>query len=137
MSFNPLTPTHAAALRPFLVAALSGLWLAGCGGGKELAEAAPSAATASTRATTTTGVRLEGCVVDSLWLSAPGAVVHVRSADGRAIGAAFTDRHGVFQITVPANSGIVVDTAVGGQGGAVLDTGSTAVTLAGCLMTSA
>jgi hypothetical protein len=63
--------------------------------------------------------------------------VHARSADGHAIGAAITDGRGVFQMTVPARSRIVVDTAIGGQAGAVLDIGSTPLTVAGCLTTTA
>jgi len=132
MRFNSFTPAQPAALRPFAAAVLSGLWLAGCGGdGKDLAEAA------SPQATATASVRLEGCVVDALWLSAPGVAVHARSADGHAIGAAITDGRGVFQMTVPARSRIVVDTAIGGQAGAVLDIGSTPLTVAGCLTTTA
>ncbi|MBL8306310.1 MAG: hypothetical protein JNM33_06415 [Rubrivivax sp.] len=125
--FSTLDPV--AALRPCLLAALSGLWLAGCGGtGKELAEATPAAQAAS--------VRLEGCVVDAQWLSAPGVAVHVRSAAGQALGTAVTDSRGVFRLAVPARTRIVVDTAVGGQGGAVLDIGSTSLTVAGCLASS-
>ena len=144
MSFQPSTTAPDAALRIFLAAALSGLCLAGCGGDdKDRATAAASVVDAATSAATTaattaaTSVRLEGCVVDALWLGAPGVTVHARGADGRAIGAAFTDSRGVFQIMVPARSRIVVDTAMAGPGGLELDTGSTPLTVAGCLTTGA
>ena len=140
MSLHPSTPAHATALRPFLAAVLSGLCLAGCGGDdKDRTTAAASVVDAATSAATTaaTSVRLEGCVVDALWLGAPGVTVHARGADGRAIGAAFTDSRGVFQIMVPARSRIVVDTAMAGPGGLELDTGSTPLTVAGCLATGA
>lgn len=128
--FSTTTPT--AALRPFVVVALSGLCLAACGGdGQERAEAAATPATAAT------SVRLEGCVVDALWLSAPGVAVHARGADGRAIGATVTDSRGMFQINVPAHSRVVLDTVAGGQGGAVLDTGSTPLAVPACLNTAA
>ena len=140
MSFQPSTTAPDAALRIFLAAALSGFCLAGCGGDdKDRATAAASVVDAATPDATTaaTSVRLEGCVVDALWLSVPGVTVHARGADGRAIGAAFTDSRGVFQITVPARSRIVVDTAMAGPGGVELDTGSTPLTVAGCLTTGA
>ncbi len=132
MNFHPSTLAPVAALRPIVAATLAGLCLAGCGGaGKEAAQATP--AQAQTQAAS---VRLEGCVVDAQWLSAPGVAVHARSAAGQALGAAVTDSRGVFQIAVPARTRIVVDAAVGGQGGVVLDIGSAPMTVAGCLSTS-
>lgn len=133
MNLDLPTQARAAARRPLhaalLSALLSALCLAGCGGaGPGASEAASSQAVAS--------VRLEGCVVDALWLSAPGVAVHARGTDGRALGTAITDSRGVFQMTVPARTGVVVDTAVGGTGGMVLDTGSTPLTVAGCLASS-
>lgn len=133
MNLDLPTLARAAARRPLhaapLSALLSALCLAGCGGaGPGAVEAAPPQAVAS--------VRLEGCVVDALWLSAPGVAVHARSTDGRGLGSAITDSRGVFRMTVPAQSGIVIDTAVGGTGGMVLDTGSAPLTVAGCLASS-
>lgn len=121
----------AATRRPLSAIALSALWLAGCGGaGQDLAEAPPAVVQAAA------SVPLEGCVVDALWLSAPGVAVHARASDGRAIGTTFTDSRGVFRMNVPARSSVVVDTAVSGEGGLVLDTGSAPLTVAGCLSTA-
>lgn len=132
MRFHLSTLRPVATQRHLIVAALSGLWLAGCGGeGQDRAEAATAPAQAAA------SVRLEGCVVDALWLSVPGAAVHARNADGRAMGATVTDSRGVFQITLPANSRIVLDTAAGGQGGAMVDTGSTPLAVPACLSTAA
>jgi hypothetical protein len=50
------------------------------------------------------------------------------------VGTTFTNSRGVFVVTVPARSSIVLDTAVAGPGGLVLDTGSSALTVASCLL---
>jgi len=79
-------------------------------------------------------VRLEGCVVDGQWMGAPGTAVHVRMADGRAVGTAITNAQGVFVMAVPAQSAIVLDTDVQATGGLVLNTGNAALSVAGCLV---
>jgi hypothetical protein len=78
-------------------------------------------------------VQLEGCVVDNQWLSAAGAAVHVRSADGRTLGSVYTDARGVFVVKVPARSAIVVATDWAGPGALALRTGNQPLTVAGCL----
>ncbi len=81
-------------------------------------------------------VQLEGCVVDGQWLSAPGVAVHVRTADGRTVGTAFTDARGVFALAVPARSALLVATDWAGPGALILNTGNGAVSVAACLPTN-
>jgi len=114
------------------LSALSSLLTTGCGGGGTEAVAAPVAAR---QAAAAASVQLEGCVVDAQWMGAAGVAVHARTADGRAVGTAFTNPRGVFVMTVPARSGIVVDITSDAQGGLALNTGSVAVSVASCLLT--
>ena len=110
-------------------AMLSGLLVAGCGGGNDVAEPSqpsPQAAPAS--------VQLEGCVVNSEWMGASGRAVHVRTADGRIVGTAFTNPSGVFVVTVPARTAIVLTTVAAGPGEIALDTGSGSFSLGACLL---
>jgi hypothetical protein len=112
-------------------AMLSSLLLAGCGGSDndsaEQAQASsPSVAPAS--------VRIEGCVVNSQWGGARDTAVHLRTADGRVLGTAFTNRQGVFVATVPARSAIVLDTAASGPGEIVLNTGNDSMAVGACLL---
>jgi hypothetical protein len=78
-------------------------------------------------------VQLEGCVVDSQWLSAAGVAVHVALADGRAVGTAFTDARGVFALKVPARSALVVSTDWAAPAALMLNSGSQAMSVAACL----
>jgi hypothetical protein len=104
--------------------------LAGCGGGDDGVLQVAAAAQPMAKAS----VQLEGCVVGTDWLGAADTAVHVRTADVRTVGTTFTNSRGVFVVTVPARSSIVLDTAVAGPGGLVLDTGSSALTVASCLL---
>jgi hypothetical protein len=119
------------------LSALSSVMLAGCGGGSSSGIDALAAPVAQPQAAVAASVRLEGCVVDAQWMGAAGVAVHVRTADGRAVGTAYTNTRGVFALSVPARSGIVVDTAVDAQGGLALQTGSAALSVAGCLLDGA
>lgn len=115
-------------------ATLSGLLMAACGGGgsdgAELAQAAPPSAMAAS-------VQVEGCVLSSDWGGAKGAAVHVRAADGRTLGTVFTNAKGVFVATVPARTDIVLTTMVGGPGDIAFKTGSTSLSVGGCLFVDA
>lgn len=106
------------------------LLLAGCNGGDDGVLQVAAAAQPMAKAS----VQLEGCVVGTDWLGAADTAVHVRTADGRTVGTTFTNSRRVFVVTVPARSSIVVDTAVAGPGGLALDTGSSALTVASCLL---
>lgn len=110
--------------------ALSSLLAAGCGGG---GDAAPQAS-ASRETAATASVQLEGCVVTSQWMGEPDRAVHARTADGRIVGTAFTNRQGVFVITVPARSDVLLDTTFAGPGEISLKTGSGPVSLGACLL---
>jgi hypothetical protein len=117
---------------PFLLAtlAVSNLMLVGCGGGE--VNDLPSVAQSARQPAAAT-VLLEGCVVDSQWMGAARAAVHVRTEDGRALGTALTNERGVFVLAVPANSNVVMDTEWGATGGLALRTGSGSLSVAGCL----
>jgi hypothetical protein len=121
---------------PFLLAtlAVSNLMLVGCGGGEinDLPSVAQSA-----RQTAAATVLLEGCVVDSQWMGAARAAVHLRTEDGRPLGTALTNERGVFVLAVPANSNMVMNTEWGATGGLTLKTGSGSLSVAGCLQASA
>ena len=110
---------------------LSSLLVTACGGGGASDAAAPPLAGPQGVAAS---VQLEGCVVDAQWMGAADVAVHVRTADGRAVGTAFTNQRGVFVLGVPARAGIVVDTGADAQGGLALNTGSTALSVASCLL---
>jgi len=111
---------------------LASLLVAGCGGGGSNNDAAQQAQ-ASPQSVATATVQVEGCVINSQWVGAPGTAVHVRSADGHMLGTAFTNSRGVYVVTVPARTAIVVDTAVTGAGGLPLDTGSGSFSVGACL----
>lgn len=116
---------------PFLLAtvAVSNLMLVGCGG-SEINDLPSEAKSARQPAAAT--VLLEGCVVDSTWMGAANAAVHVRTEDGRPLGTALTNERGVFVLAVPANSNVVMDTEWGATGGLALRTGSGSLSLPGC-----
>ena len=132
MNIAPVAPTRIGYTLVVTLSALSSLLMAACGGANTetmtVAAATPKAAVA-------TSVQLEGCVVDAQWMGAAGVAVHARTSDGRAVGTAFTNPRGVFVMTVPARSGIVVDITSDAQGGLALNTGSVAVSVASCLLT--
>lgn len=113
-------------------ALLASLLIAGCGGGgndaPDQAQASPMQAPPAAL-----GVRLEGCVVTAERMASPDTPVQVRSADGRMIGTAFTDRRGVFVMTVPPRSAIVMATATDGSDGFALNTGNGSLSVAACL----
>jgi protocatechuate 3,4-dioxygenase beta subunit len=138
---------------PMLVSA----WLAGCGGGvgNELAEAASTLAAveSSARAPSTASsqvrslansqrvaaatVQLEGCVFNAQWGGAAGVAVHARTADGRTVGTAFTNARGVYVMRVPAQSAVVLDATVAGPGELSINTGSSPISVAACLLPEA
>ena len=126
------TPSKDAAGLVVLLAtlAVSNLMLVGCGGG-EIDNSANVAQSA--RQPASAKVLLEGCVVDSTWMGAASAAVHVRTEDGRPLGTALTNERGVFVLAVPANSNVVMDTEWGATGGLPLRTGSGPLSVAGCL----
>lgn len=114
-----------------VLSALSGLLVLGCGGAGTDDPAVPRVQAESAA---TSSVRLEGCVVDTQWLGAAGVAVHARMADGRAVGSAHTDSRGVFVLSVPARSAVVVQMVDDAQGGLAVDTGSGPLSVAGCLL---
>ena len=130
-----------------LALAVTGLLLAGCGGGSDSAiDAANDGEVFGLTSTSITAralpaeeqkqpasVQLEGCVVDSQWLSAAGVPVYVALADSRAVGTAYTDARGVFVLKVPARSAVVVSTDWAAPGALMLNTGSQAMSVAACL----
>ncbi len=120
-------------LRPQLIlvpAMCSSLLLAGCGGaGIDVAQTSQ----ASPQAMASVSVQLEGCVINSAWSGAAGTAVHVRTADGRLVGTAFTNASGVFVATVPARTTVVLGTLAPSASDMVLNTGSGSVSLGGCL----
>ncbi|MBI3368487.1 MAG: hypothetical protein HY021_08610 [Burkholderiales bacterium] len=115
-------------------AMLSSLLLVGCGGGSSSDNVPAKQAQTSSPSVTLATVRLEGCVVNSQWMGAPDIAVHLRTADGRVVGTAFTNRKGVFVVTVPAQSSIVLDTAASGPGELALFTGNQSLSVGACLL---
>jgi hypothetical protein len=115
------------------LAMLSSLLLAGCGGGGSSNDVAEQPQ-ASPQSAAPASVQLEGCVVNSEWMGAPGRAVHVRTADGRIVGTAFTNLRGVFVVTVPARKAVVLTTVTAGPGEISLDTGSGSFSLGACLL---
>lgn len=117
----------------FASAILAGLQLSACGGGgaagNELAEPAQALATTPLPST----VRVEGCVVDSQWMGVPGAAIHVRTAQGRAVGTAVTKATGVFTLSVPAQSTLLVSTVAAGPADIEFNTADSPVSLGACL----
>lgn len=134
--------------KPLLVsllapAMLSCLLMAGCGGagGDDPAAQPQSSPQASLQSSpqsspqqaTPASVRVEGCVVNSQWKGAPNLAVQARTEDGRVLGTTFTNQRGVFTMTVPAQSAIVLDTALSGPGQLALTTGSHSFSVGACL----
>jgi hypothetical protein len=112
--------------------AIAGLLLTGCGGGG--IDDVVRSTTTSRQSVAAANVQLEGCVVDSKYMGVSGAAVHVRTSNGRVVGTALTNADGVYVVTVPARSSILVDTTVGGAGGLSLNTGSGSLSVTGCLL---
>ena len=119
-------------LRSFAPLVLASALLAGCGGGGVDGAETPQASSQTAAAAT---VQIEGCVVDSQWMGVAASAVHVRASDGRLLGTAFTNRQGVFVVTVPVRIGIVLDTADSGPGEIALNTGSASLSVGACLLT--
>ncbi len=119
------------------------LWLVGCGGSgsNDATEATVSAMGTSQsqalKATAATTVQLEGCVFNAQWGGAPGVAVHARTADGRTVGTAFTNARGVYVMRVPAQSAMVLDTAITGPGELSINTGTSPISVAACLLPEA
>jgi hypothetical protein len=117
------------------------LWLTGCGGGvsNDAVEPALALATAGvpSQALAVKTVPLEGCVFNAQWGGAPGVAVHARTADGRTVGTAFTNARGVYVMSVPARSAVVLDTAMTGPGELSINTGSSPISVAACLLPEA
>jgi hypothetical protein len=112
---------------------LLALLFAGCGGGGSDSDEAAQPQ-ASPQSVAPASVRLAGCVVNADWMGAGGTAVHVRTADGRAVGTVFTNPRGDFVITVPARAAVVLDTLVAGPGGIAIDTGTRSMSVGGCLL---
>jgi hypothetical protein len=116
------------------LAALAAAWVvAACGGGD--AEALPLAlvSDASTsQATLPSHVRVEGCVRD-LTDRPLALAVHATGTDGRLLASALTDNDGVFRMHVPAREVVRFATATPGAEPLLLMTGSTNLTVGGCL----
>lgn len=122
--------------KPLIILApaiLSSLLVAGCGGGGSGNDVAEQPQT-SPQSVAPASVQVEGCVVNSEWMGAPGTAVHVRTADGRIVGTAFTNRRGIFVVSVPARTAIVLTTVAAGPGEIALDTGSASFSLGACLL---
>lgn len=115
-------------------AILSSLLATGCGGeglaneGVEQVRAAPPSVMPAS-------VRVEGCVVTADWMGVPSTAVHLRTADGRAVGTVLTDARGVFVANVPARSDIALAMDAAGPGEMTLRTGNGSLTLGACLLT--
>jgi len=131
---------------PMITLAGLGLLLAACGGGGNSGISANDGEVFGLTSTSITtralpaeepkrleSVQLEGCVVDSQWLSAAGVAVHVVLADGRAVGTAYTNAQGVFALKVPARSALVLSTDWAAPGAMMLNTGSQAMSASACL----
>lgn len=128
-----------------LALASIGLLLAGCGGSSSDISTDGEQYSLKTTSITTQAmpeeakrplgqtVQLEGCVVDTLWLGAAGVAINVRSADGRAVGSAYTDTRGVFTLKVPARSALVVSMDWAGPPALTLQTGTEPLSLGACL----
>jgi predicted small secreted protein len=112
---------------------LSSLLIAGCGGGSGDGNDAAEPPQTTALSVAPANVQLEGCVVNSQWGGAPDTAVHVRTADGRLLATVFTGRQGVFVVTVPTRSAIVLDTDVAGAGEITLNTGSGSFSVGACL----
>ena len=117
-----------------LAAISASLFVAGCGGGNDAAAQPLALPIQNTQAALS--VQLEGCVVTADSMAARDTPVQVRTADGRMVGTAFTDDRGVFVVTVPARSGIVLATAMGGSGEFALNTGNGSLSVAACLQSN-
>jgi hypothetical protein len=77
-------------------------------------------------------VRIEGCVRDPS--DHPLALpVHATGADGRLLASAMPDDEGVFRLHVPAREVVRLAAATPGADPLTLMTGSTNLTLGGCL----
>ncbi|MBC7717669.1 MAG: hypothetical protein H7143_12095 [Pseudorhodobacter sp.] len=119
------------------------LWLMGCGGSgsNDATEAAVTSMcttqSQALKASAATTVQLEGCVFNAQWGGAPGVAVHARSADGRTVGTAFTNARGVYVMRVPAQSEVVLDTAVAGPGELSINTGTSPISVTACLLPEA
>jgi hypothetical protein len=116
---------------------LASLWLAACGGASnDVAEpiSLSAATTSQSQALKSNTVPLEGCVFNAQWGGASGVAVHARGADGRTLGTAFTNARGVYVMRVPAQSAVVLDTAVAGPGELSINTGSSPISVAACLL---
>jgi hypothetical protein len=66
-------------------------------------------------------------------VGAPDTAVHVRTADGRLVGTTATNWRGVFVVTIPARSALVLDTDATGRGEIALNTGSGPFSVSACL----
>jgi hypothetical protein len=114
------------------------LWLVACGGSGSNDAAETTVTTSQAlKATSATTVPLEGCVFNAQWSGAPGVAVHARTADGRTVGTAFTDARGVYVMRVPAQSAVVLDTAMTGPGELSINTGTSPISVAACLLPEA
>lgn len=108
-----------------------------CGGGGSEATADPSTpaeASASITAPTATAatVPLEGCVLD-LNDRPRATAVRALGADGRLVATGRSNAEGVFVLHVPAQSHLTLGLDAPGQETLALLTGSTRLSLGGCL----
>lgn len=114
-------------VRHSLAALASACLFTACGGGETDTSAPPSTTSATSAAT----VRLEGCVQ-----GAP-ATVQALGDDGRLLATATADTQGVFVLQVPPRQNLRLRLATGGDADLELLTGSTSLSLTGCLNASA
>jgi hypothetical protein len=134
MNVSTRSTPRPALFTTFSAAALGAcLLFTGCGGGGTEDGEVTLRALAVPQEAKPASVQLEGCVVDAQWMGAAGTAVHVRTAQGQAVGTAFSNARGVFALQVPARAALVVDTSLAGTGGLTLNTGSSALSVAACL----
>lgn len=121
-------------VRHTLAALASACLFTACGGGGS-EPAAPSASPTSQAASASTLVQLEGCVVDHN--DQPHATrVHAFSEDGRLVATATSSPQGVFQLKVPARQNVSIGLDAPGHESLSLLTGSSSLSLSGCLRES-
>ncbi len=114
-------------VRHSVAALASACLLTACGGG-ETDTTAPSATALSSPSASS--VSLEGCVQGAQQRS---ATVQAFGDDGRLIASATPDAQGVFLLRVPARQSVKLQLAPGSDAGLGLLTGSSNLSLSGCL----
>ena len=113
-------------------ALVAAIVLAACGGGGDTLPAAQAAVLPApdTAGSAPARVAIEGCVDGG-----SGRSVAVRATDrnGRLLGDAFSDAHGVFRLGVPSGQDVRLATEADPDGALTLRVGTGPVSIAGCL----